>query len=107
MATSKNKAMKKNNILTAFAICALSFLLLNKKAQTQNIGIGTTLPTAKLHIFHNSSTTNPQLLLYENSTDFSRLNFMNTSGSSFWSIAGANSPTYTNDRLNFYNSVKG
>jgi hypothetical protein len=73
-----------------------------------NIGVGTISPTAKLHIVHTSGgITNPQLLLFENSAGYSRLNFMNASGSSYWAIAGLSSAINSSERLNFFNSGTG
>lgn len=73
-----------------------------------NVGIGTMSPSTKLHVFHNSSVTSPLVLLYEaGTTDYSRLSFQNASGNTYWSIAGLNSITNANERLNFFNSTGG
>src|ERR1700754_1888722 len=52
-----------------------------------NVGIGTASPAAKLQVLHNSSLTNPQLLLYENENDYARLSFQNTTGN-YFTVAG-------------------
>jgi len=55
----------------------------------QNIGIGTTTPSAKLDIRHTSGISDPTLLLYDNSpSNYARLQFQNASGSNYWHIAG-------------------
>ncbi len=71
------------------------------------IGIGTTLPAARLHIAHNSSVTDPQIMLEQTNNDFARLSFSNSSAANFWTIAGQCSTANNLSRLNFYNSVSG
>ncbi len=61
----------------------------------------------RTEIYHNSGPTSPQLLLYEDDTDFSRLTFQNSSGSNYWTIAARNSSTPSNEAFNIYNDVKG
>ncbi|MBK7096368.1 MAG: hypothetical protein IPH57_15450 [Saprospiraceae bacterium] len=73
-----------------------------------NVGIGTITPDdAKLEINSNSSLAKPQLKLYENDSDYARLTFQNTSGSSYWSLAGLNNATNTSERFKISNSVSG
>ncbi|NNL80434.1 MAG: hypothetical protein HKO67_08080 [Flavobacteriaceae bacterium] len=64
-------------------------------------------PTGKMEIRHNSGIPDPQLTLYEDQNDYSRLSFANSNGNYFWTIAGYNNPLLDNDRLNFYNSRLG
>jgi archaellum component FlaG (FlaF/FlaG flagellin family) len=72
------------------------------------VGIGTTNPDdAKLEINSNSTIIKPQLKLFENDGDYARLTFQNTSGPSYWSIAGLNHATNANELFNIYNSVSG
>ena len=72
------------------------------------VSIGTTNPAARLHIRSNGSGSDPQLLLYEDSsTDYARLNFENNSGSTRWTISGKTSNTNADAELNFYNSGLG
>jgi hypothetical protein len=75
----------------------------------QNVGIGVANPAAKLDVRHLSSITNPTLLLYDNnSSNYSRLQFQNSSGPKYWTIAGyLNNTTDASSRLNFYHSVYG
>lgn len=57
--------------------------------QTGELGIGTINPSARFEVVHNSTSSNPQLLLSENqSSDFARVHFKNTSGSTTWSLGG-------------------
>ena len=73
-----------------------------------NVGIGTTsADDAKLEILSNSSLSKPQLKLFENDADYARITFQNTSGPSYWSIAGLNHATNANEMFNIYNSVSG
>lgn len=71
------------------------------------IGIGTSTPSGKLDIHHTSALNSPTLALYENTNSFARLSFQNASGASYWHVAGYNSATVANERLNFYNSNAG
>ena len=71
------------------------------------IGLGTISPAAQVDIVSNSSSSTPQLRLFENENDFARLTLANSSDVSFWSIAGLISATHANSRLNFYNSATG
>jgi hypothetical protein len=43
-----------------------------------NVGIGTTAPTGRLHIEHNSTLSSPTLRLHEAEAEFARLEFTNT-----------------------------
>ncbi len=73
-----------------------------------NLGINTQAPEGAIHVKHNGSSTNPQLILYEdNASDYARLTFQNTSGSTRWTISGKTSNTNSNAELNFYNSSFG
>jgi hypothetical protein len=72
------------------------------------LGVGTSSPDAKLHIYTTSSPTFPQLKLYESSTSgYARLAFQNASGSTFWALNALNSSTNANERFNLYNSFTG
>lgn len=56
---------------------------------TGGLGIGTTSPSAKLDIQHNSDTDSPHIELTENnSVDYARLKFKNSTSESFWDVAG-------------------
>jgi hypothetical protein len=73
-----------------------------------NVGIGINAPGAKLHISHNSNGGNPQLLLSETeSSDFSRINFKNTSTSNWYGIAAKPAANSTDAVLNFYYNGTG
>ncbi|MEM5829866.1 MAG: hypothetical protein QXU15_03930, partial [Candidatus Aenigmatarchaeota archaeon] len=68
-----------------------------------NVGIGTTTPTAKLHVYLDSTVSNPHLRLQETgSGDYARLQFDTSGNSNFWHIAGMTDATHANSRLNFY-----
>ena len=74
---------------------------------TGRVGIGTVSPTAKLHLYYNSSVSVPQLLLYESANDYARLSFQNTNTTSYFTIAGSPNTTTATSRLNFYYSAWG
>ncbi|MEM7573181.1 MAG: tail fiber domain-containing protein [Bacteroidota bacterium] len=69
--------------------------------------IGTTNPSAQLHVRNNSTILNPQLKLEEIGNDFARLEFTNTTANSFWHIAGLPASSATSARLNFFYSPSG
>jgi len=62
---------------------------------------------AHLHIEHNSSLSNPQILIDEEGNDYARINFKNNNGNNYWSIAGYIATNERNDRLNFWNGTSG
>lgn len=95
--------MKKTVILIAI-LCYI-----NSAIFSQNVGIGTITPAAKLDLRHTSSLSSPTLLLYDNDlNNYSRLQFQNASGNKFWHVAGfINNTTDANSRLNFFHSVAG
>lgn len=72
-----------------------------------DVGIGTSSIDAKTEIFHNSSLSDPHILLHENGNDYARLNFKNNNGSNYWSIASYIASNNQNDRLNFWNGTSG
>ncbi|MEM6801444.1 MAG: tail fiber domain-containing protein [Bacteroidota bacterium] len=72
-----------------------------------DVGIGTSNIDAKTEIFHNSSLSDPHLLLHENANDYARINFQNNNGSNYWSIASYIASNVRNDRLNFWNGTTG
>ncbi len=65
------------------------------------VGMGKTV------INYNSTIGAPQLLLYENGNDYSRLDFQNSNGSSYWTIAALNKTTNADERFNIFNSATG
>jgi hypothetical protein len=72
-----------------------------------NVGIGTTAPTGRLHIEHNSTLSSPTLRLHETEAEFARLEFTNTNTARKWQIAGYIGSAVAGDRLNFWNSAVG
>lgn len=72
-----------------------------------DVGIGTSGPDAKLEINHNSSLSDPHILLHENGNDYARINFDNNNGSNYWTIASYIASNHRNDRLNFWNGTGG
>lgn len=72
-----------------------------------DVGIGTLGIDAKLEVFHNSSLSDPHILLHENGNDYARLNFKNNNGTNYWTIASYIASNNRNDRLNFWNGTKG
>jgi trimeric autotransporter adhesin len=72
------------------------------------VGIGTTNPNASLEIKSTSFPSSPSLKLYDNNViGYSRLQFQNASGPSYWQIAGLNSTVNANEVLTFSNSASG
>jgi hypothetical protein len=71
------------------------------------IGMGTTAPAAKLDIKYNSGASDPTLSLTESENDYSRLSFLSTTNSNFWTIAGLTNATNSLSKLNFYNNIAG
>lgn len=73
-----------------------------------NIGVDTIAPQARMHLKSNGSVGWPQLLVEErDSTDFSRISFMNKGFSKYWTIAANLAAVDSNSRFNIYNSVSG
>jgi hypothetical protein len=72
-----------------------------------NIGIGTSAPTGRLHIGHDSTTTSATLRLHETAADYARLEFTNANTARKWHIAGFIGTAVADDRLNFWNSAVG
>ncbi|MEM9983729.1 MAG: tail fiber domain-containing protein [Bacteroidota bacterium] len=71
------------------------------------VGIGTSSIDAEMEIFHNSSLSNPHLLLHENANDYARLNFENNNGSNYWSLGAYVASNPRNDRFNIWNGSQG
>ena len=71
------------------------------------LGIGTNSPDSKLQVVSNSTVTSPQIKLFETEADYARINFHNSSSTSYWALAGLNSTTNANERFNIYNSTSG
>lgn len=55
----------------------------------------------------NSTVDHPQITLWENDADYSRLSFANNTNANYWTIAGLTNATDGNSRLNFYYSNGG
>jgi hypothetical protein len=74
-----------------------------------NVGIGTDLPLATLHVERNSTISQPQLALVENEDDYARMTFANTATTSrFWSLAAlTRGSDPADDRFNIFSSVAG
>ncbi len=70
------------------------------------LGMGTSLPTAKLHIKHNSYP-DPSLLIEETENDYTRMEFRNTSVNSFWQMNAKAQTVAANAQLEFWNSSAG
>lgn len=78
-------------------------------AANGDVGIGNSNPSgSKLEVRHGSSTVNPHLLLTETTaSNYGRISFNNLAHNSSWTIAGLNTATAANDRLNLYHSSAG
>ncbi len=72
-----------------------------------NTGIGTTGPSARLHVVAASTTTTPNVLIEQSNTDYSRMMFKNAQSNKSWTIAAQTGATTANDRMNFYHSTAG
>lgn len=81
--------------------------------QVGDFGLGTTAPSAKMEIAHNSGLNDPHLELYENAPDYARLKFRsNPAGtandSKYWDVAGLSGPFGSNFfNLWFWNGSSG
>lgn len=54
---------------------------------SQNVGIGTTVPTGKLQVNHRSTNSNPSLVIFDSSTNSAgKIKFLNAGGNRFWQI---------------------
>ncbi len=71
------------------------------------VGIGTSLPAARLHIDFNSSGTAPQLLLREQGADYARVHFQNNQTTNYWALAALAHATPASARMNFFNNGFG
>ena len=68
-----------------------------------DIGIGTTTPTHKLDISHNSSVSNAHIRLNEIGNDYARITFNNTNyPSQYWSLAAYPNSTSSLAQLNLW-----
>jgi len=72
-----------------------------------DVGIGTTGPTGRLHVSHNSSSSNPQLLLQESENDYARINLKNSATTNIFALAGRPNATDSLALLNVYYSGSG
>jgi len=72
-----------------------------------NVGLGTSSPTGRLDIYHNSTLANPHINVHENGNDYARIKFENNNGSNYWTIAAYTASNNRNDRLNFWNGTSG
>lgn len=71
-----------------------------------NVGIGTTNPTGRFHIKHDSYPV-PTVLLEESENDFTRMRFINTNANSFWEMNALAQTSNTTARIEFWNSSAG
>ncbi|NKI36034.1 hypothetical protein HFP89_12760 [Wenzhouxiangella sp. XN79A] len=74
-----------------------------------NVGIGTDVPLARLHVQRNSTISAPQLALVEDDDDYARMSFSNTAPTTrFWSLAAlTRGADPVDDRFNIFSSVAG
>ncbi len=60
--------------------------------QAGRLGIGTLSPNGRVEVIHDATEANPHLLLSElGNTDFARIRFQNSSGSTYWILGGKTS----------------
>jgi hypothetical protein len=72
-----------------------------------NTGIGTSYPQAPLHIASAGTTAIPNMLLEQTNSDFARLTFKNSIGTSFTLAAVTNATLTNGDQFNFYSNSLG
>ncbi|PSR52765.1 hypothetical protein AHMF7605_04125 [Adhaeribacter arboris] len=65
------------------------------------VGLGASLPSAKLHIKHNSTRSAPHLFLYEDDSDYVRINFGNTNTTNYFALAALPAASNAAAKLNF------
>jgi hypothetical protein len=71
-----------------------------------NTGFGTSTPSARLHIKHNSFPE-PSLLIEESENDYTRMEFRNTNANSFWQMNAKPQTTTASAQLEFWNNSAG
>lgn len=75
---------------------------------TGELGIGILSPSARIEVAHNSTPSYPQMQLTETQTsDFARIHFKNSSGSSTWSLAGKTATQLSAATFEVRHSVAG
>lgn len=72
-----------------------------------DIGIGTTLPAGRLDIHAKSTSSYPQLRIYDDSVNgYARIQYQNAGSNKYWQTYGYINPVIpANSRFNFWNSV--
>lgn len=72
--------------------------------ETGSLGLGTFNPQGKIDIFHNSASTNPQLMISENENGgFGRINFRSFGvDNKYWTLAARTQATDASSQFNFY-----
>lgn len=108
MVLDNNEIMVRNNgVAATLALNAAGGNVTLIQGGTGSVSVGTTSTGGKMHIFYNSSTPSPHILLEESGTDYARINFTNTASSRYWAIAGLVTGTSSGELLNMYHSVTG
>lgn len=69
-----------------------------------NVGIGTTTPSAKLHVTSDGATGSQNIKMTETGTDYSRLGFYNGGTTKFWETAAYSDPVDSLSRFHIFNS---
>lgn len=87
-----------------FGASSFQSMFFNKEGR---IVIGSSTPEGRLKIRHNSTATDPQLLLLQEGSGYGRFSIKNERVPTFWTIAGITQADSTQDRLNFYHSALG
>ena len=96
-------------LFIAILICIFSTVV----AFGQNVGIGTTNPDEELTVVGtiksslNSNLSTPQIEIHESDTDFGRINYTNTTGAQYFTLAGRPELDSTLARFHVYNSDFG
>jgi len=78
----------KKILLVSHALFLTLVILSASEGFSQNVGIGTTVPTGKLQLNHRSQSFNPSLVIFDSSTSSAgRIKFLNAGGNRFWQIS--------------------
>ncbi|MBK8847671.1 MAG: hypothetical protein IPO27_14455 [Bacteroidetes bacterium] len=101
------------NKVYAGSISAVPFLLTTSDLERMrieadgDIGIGTTTPTARLHVYSNSATGAQNIKAHEVGSDLARIGMYNDSTTKFWEVAALPHNIDSLSVVHIYNSSAG
>ena len=77
----------KKIFLVPYSLLYVLVILSASEGFSQNVGIGTTLPTGKLQVNHRSTSLHPSIVIFDSSTSSAgKIKFLNAGGNRFWQI---------------------